>query len=499
MKVVKAKEMARIEQLAYQRGASEEQFMLRAGEGIAEATQRSVGRYHLKPNICLLCGRGNNGGDAYVAGAILIEGGFHVTAISLAPLKETTLLSQKQSHRFAAAGGEITVVERAEEINFGETELILDGILGTGFRGQVEGLYLQAIKKANASGICIISIDIPSGVDGNTGEIGNIAINATETIALGLPKTGCFLGEVWNQVGKLHVVDFGLDEESVEEAEEDFILIDDHNIKPLLPPIKRTRHKYQAGYVVGLGGSPGMPGAPTLASFAALRAGAGIVRLLHPKGMEAVLSGAPYELVREGYEEGDERAILDAFARATATFVGPGIGASASTIELLKKVLPRIDKPCVIDADALTLLAAHDISLPPEAILTPHHGEMQRLLKTDEKMDLPDLLKRSQEFADRRKVTLVLKGAPTFIFHPGKTPTVCGRGDPGLATAGTGDVLTGVIAAFLAQGKAPLEAASLGVYFQAVAGEYAAEEFTSYSLIASDVIDFLPVVFEDLR
>ncbi len=498
MKVVKAKEMARIEQLAYQHGASEEAFMLCAGEGIAEVVQQCVARDHLKPKITLLCGRGNNGGDAYVAGAILLEGGFDVSAIALAPLKENTPLSQKQSQRFAGAGGHITIIKGAEEIVFGETELIIDGILGTGFRGQVEGLYLEAIKKANASKLCIISIDIPSGIDGNTGEVGNVAINAEETVALGLPKTGCFLGEVWGQVGKLHVVDFGLSEECVEQAEEDFTLIDEHKIKPLLPPVKRTRHKYQAGYVVGLGGSLGMPGAPLLASFAALRSGAGIVRLLHPQGMEAVLSGAPYELVREGYQEGNEKQILDAFARASAIFVGPGMGTSPSTVKLLEKVLPQIDKPCVIDADALTLLAAHDISLPHDAILTPHHGEMQRLLKAEGEMDFLDLLKQSQEFVDKRKVTLVLKGAPTFIFHPGKTPKVCGRGDPGLATAGTGDVLTGVIAAFLAQGKSPTEAASLGVYFQAVAGEYAAEEFTSYSVVASDVTDYLPLVFAEL-
>ncbi|NGX54737.1 MAG: Bifunctional NAD(P)H-hydrate repair enzyme Nnr [Chlamydiae bacterium] len=493
MKVVTAKEMARIEQLAYQHGSNEEAFMNQAGVGISVLIQQCVAHYHLKPKIMLLCGRGNNGGDAYAAGKELLNGGFEVQAIALAPIKESSPLCQLQSKRFKEAGGKIRYIDKAGEISFDDAELLVDGILGTGFRGSVEGLYFSAIERANISGLPIVAIDIPSGINGNTGEVEKIAIHASETIFLGLPKTGCFLGEAWNFVGKVHVYDFGLGEEFIEQAEEDFILLDDNNVDPFLPEIVRTRHKYQAGYVVGVGGSPGMPGAPILTSYAALRAGAGIVRLLHPHGMRAELAGAPYELIREGFK--DENDILAALPRASAVFVGPGIGTSSEAEKLLTQLLPKIDKPCVIDAEALTILAKHPIDLPPQTVMTPHHGEMFRLLGVTEELPITELITRCHEYAEKKKITLVLKGAPTIIFHPGKVPHICSRGDPGMATAGSGDVLTGIIAAFLAQQCTPFEAAAIGVYFHGLAGEIAAQDLSSYSMVASDITDALSEVF----
>lgn len=498
MRVVQAKEMGRIEHLAYEQGASELDFMNRAGEGVAETVQGFIARYHLKPVITLLCGRGNNAGDAYVAGKILHEGGFQVHALAFAPFEESSPLCQAQSKRFVETGGTIEYINEKSQISFCDSEVLLDGILGTGFHGEVKGLLREAIECANESGIPIVSIDIPSGIDGNTGEIGGIAIKAKETVFLGLPKTGCFIGEAWNYVGKVHVHDFGLARQFIEKAKADFILISETMVKKGLPPIVRNRHKYQAGYVVGLGGSPGMPGAPILSSYAALRSGAGIVRLLHPAGMEGELAAAPYEVIRQGYEEGDHASILKAMEKAAAVFVGPGIGTSEATLQLLQNVLPHIKQPCVIDAEALTLIAHHEISLPRVTVMTPHHGEMKRLLGIEEEISFPQLLSKSQEYANRQSVTLVLKGAPTFICHPGQIPHLCSRGDPGMATAGSGDVLTGIIAAFLSQVHDPLKAALLGVYFHALAGEYASGELTPYCLVASDITEALPFVFSGL-
>lgn len=499
MKVVKAKEMGRIEKLAYDQGASEEGFMNKAGEGVAELVRSFIARHHLKPIITLLCGKGNNAGDAYVAGTNLKNGGFHVHALAFSSFEDGSRLCKLQSERFVKAGGTIEYIQKGDRISFCESEVLVDGILGTGFHGEVKGLYREAIEHANKSRIPILSIDIPSGIDGNTGAVGGVAIQAAETIFLGLPKKGCFIGEAWNYTGKIHVHDFGLETTYSDQAETDFQLIDDSLIEAYFPPIVRTRHKYQAGYVVGLGGSPGMPGAPIMASFAALRSGAGIVRLLHPKGMEAELAFAPYEVIRQGYREGDVQAILDAFSRASAVFIGPGLGTSQAALDLLKKVMPEVDKPCVVDAEALTLIARHDISLPSQIIMTPHHGEMKRLLGVEGEIDFIELLEKSSDYAEKRGVTLVLKGAPTFILHPGEKPYLCARGDPGMATAGSGDVLTGVIAAFLAQVHDPLKAALLGVQFHALAGEYAAEELTSYCMAATDITEALPAVFVDYR
>ena len=496
MKIITAQEMGRIERLAYEGGASEEQFMESAGMGVAQAAHDLVATLHLKPNITFVCGSGNNAGDAYVAGRILREKGFDVQAIALAPFDQSSPLCQLQSRRFVKGGGKISYIQEMTPHLFGKAELLVDGILGTGFHGEVKGLLKEVVEKINDSGIPVLSIDIPSGIDGTTGAMGGVAIQAFETLFLGLPKKGCFSPEVWDFVGNIRVLDFGLGQTYIDAAQTSYILIDDVLIRSILPKICRTRHKYEAGYVVGLGGSEGMPGAPIMSSFAALRAGAGIVRLLHPKKMEAELVSAPFEVIRQGYSEGDFSTILAAMNRASAIFVGPGMGTSPMALAILQGILPHLQKPCVIDAEALTLLAEHDIPLCAQIIMTPHHGEMKRLLQATKELSFKELLAQAQAYVEHKQVTLVLKGAPTFVLHPGSPPYVCAHGDPGMATAGSGDVLTGIIAAFLAQTHDPLKSALLGVHFHSLAGEYAAKQWTSYSMVATDITVALPLVFK---
>ena len=495
MKIVTVQEMTRIERLAYENGASEEEFMESAGMGVAEAAQRIVAKLHLKPYITLVCGPGNNAGDAYVAGRILRKGGFNVQAIALAPFVKSSPLCQLQSCRFESGGGKISYIKEMTPCFFGNAELLVDGILGTGFHGEVKGLLKEAIEKVNGSGLPVLSIDIPSGIDGTTGAIGGSAVRAFETLFLGLPKTGCFSQDVWDLVGNVRVHNFGLDQKYIDAAETSYVLIDDAWVRSILPKICRTRHKYEAGYVVGLGGSIGMPGAPVMSSFAALRAGAGIVRLLHPAGMEAELASTPFEVIRQGYSEGDLSTIVAAMDRASAVFIGPGMGTGPEALAVLQGVLPHLQKPCVIDADALTLLAEHDIPLPAQTLMTPHHGEMKRLLQAPKDLSFKELLAQTQAYVQRKNVTLVLKGAPTFVLHPGGTPYVCAHGDPGMATAGSGDVLTGILAAFLAQTQDLLKSALLGVQFHGLAGELAAQQWTSYSMVATDITAALPLVF----
>lgn len=495
MKVVTASEMARIESASYKEGAVEEEFMNTAGSEVAGVVQHFIAKHHLEPHILILCGKGNNAGDAYVAATLLLSGGFKVEAYALFSMEECSRLCQLQAKRFLNQGGIIHCIASAEEIDFSKGELVVDGLLGTGFKGPLMGILRSTIEKANQSQLPIIAIDIPSGVNGTTGEV-DCAIYAQETVFLGLAKSGCFLPSAWEHVGRLHVRNFGLKEQYVREAKEEFHLLEEDEIKLALPPIKRTRHKYEAGYVVGLGGSLGMPGAPILTALAALKSGAGIVRLLHPQGMEAELSGAPYEVIREGYV--GTASILEAMERAAALFIGPGIGIEKKTGQLLKTVLERIEKPCVIDAEALTLIAELDIAIPKDAVLTPHVGECRRLLKIAKEDNFSELLQKCQLYVEEKEVTLVLKGSPTFIFQKGLSPFISPLGSPGMATAGSGDVLTGMIAAFLAQGKMPLQAAILGVYIHGMAGEYAAEEKTSYSMVASDIIASLPNVFKTL-
>lgn len=239
-----------------------------------------------------------------------------------------------------------------------------------------------------------------------------------------------------------------------------------------------------------------MPGAALLSSLSALRGGAGIVKLLHPEGMQAELSNAPYELIKVPYNPDDVEKISELFDKASALFIGPGIGRSSETKNLLSQLFPQIKKPCVIDADALTLVAEGELSLPEHALITPHMGEMLRLLqiKPPQPLNL-SFLRVCQSYAEEQRITLILKGGPTFIFHPDTPLHVCPAGDPGMATAGSGDVLTGLLGALLAQGLTPHHAALLGVYIHGLAGEHAALEITSYCVTASDILFYFPEGF----
>lgn len=495
MKVVTAKEMMRVEKLAYEQGESEEKFMHSAGIGIAAWVQGFVRSHNLKPIVTLLCGSGNNAGDAYVAGKLLRQSGFKVYVFALSPFASSTPLCQVECNRFIQDGGSVEYVDEKSLIDFRDSEVLLDGILGTGFHGELSHIFKHAIESANKSGLPILSIDIPSGVNGTTGEVASGAIVAKETLFLGLPKTGCFIGDSWNFVGTVRNYNFGLNEKYINQAKADFNLIEDQLIRAVFPRMSRNRHKYQAGYVVGFGGSIDMPGASIMASLASLRSGAGIVRLIHPSGMESTLSSAPYEIVRQGYEDDDLEKVFHEVGRASSIFVGPGMGVNKKSEEFLKRLLPQIKVPCVIDADALTIISHGKIKFPETTIITPHHGEMMRLLKMENKISVSELLKKSQDYVERHKIICVLKGSPTFVLSPKNSPYLCSRGDPGMATAGCGDVLTGMIASFLAQKCEPINAAVVGVQLHAMAGENAAKKYTSYCMVATDIIDSLPSVF----
>ncbi len=496
MKIVTPKEMARIEGLAYAAGSSEVDFMEAAGKGIAERVQVFVEAHQRSKEVLLLCGHGNNAGDAYVAGHYLLAVGYQVKAVLGKPIEQSRPLCRQNHDRFLENGGQVFPYEPGTPMPVPEHGVILDGLFGTGFYGSLREPFASLVHAANSSHVPIIAIDIPSGLDGESGLAGGPVIKASETIYLGLPKNGFFLGEGWNHVGQLSYVDFGLPDRFIEQATSTLWLPTPAQLCGLLPEISRDRHKYQTGLVVGLAGSPGMPGAAILSICAALRGGAGIVRLLHPDGMQAEMSSCPPEIIRLPYSVQNVSAVVEALNAASASYVGPGMGRSPIAQVLMELVLPQINKPCVIDADALYLLSHTHVELPERTVLTPHRGEMARLLHMEgyPRVTL-DFLKCCQEYAESRHVTLVLKGGPGFIFHPRVPIFVNVFGDPGMATAGSGDVLTGLIAALLAQGLSTQAAALLGVYLHAKAGEWAAKQKTSHCIIASDIMAGFPAAY----
>jgi NAD(P)H-hydrate epimerase len=460
-KIVSAKEMQKLDKTS----PNPEALMDNAADAIVSAIDESI------KTILLLVGKGNNGADALTAGTLLLRQKRRVFAMLLYPTQQLSPLCKARLQSFKKAGGTLFSSQ--------PFSLIIDGIVGTGFHGTPDLPMTKAIEWANSQDTPILAIDIPSGLDGTTGEVASVAIKATFTCSLGLPKIGFFIHQGWNHVGKLLNCDIGLD---LTQAKPTALLLQEQSLK--LPPLLRTQHKYQAGYVLGIGGSLEMPGAPALSSLAALRSGAGIIRLFthadmprYPLAPEVICETIHFE------------KILKEMERADALFIGPGLGRTESTQKFLQKLLPLLTKPTVIDGDAL-----YNLSPPQGSILTPHQGEMIHLLN-----GASPTLKNCSQYVEKHQVALVLKGAPTFIFYPGKLPLIITAGDPGMATAGSGDVLTGIIAALLAKKMTPSSALALAVYLHGKTGELAAQDNTSYSLIASDLIAYLPEAFLHLN
>jgi len=386
IKVVSGKEMARIEKEAIQKGADERAFMQKAGEGVFKRVLHFLQKNPHTKTVTLLVGKGNNGGDAYVSGLYLLEKNIPVQAYHVAEFSESSNLCQENGKKFLEKGGKITFLENMKDLVFEKNTLIVDGLLGTGFKGDLKEDLLHIIEKIDQSALQVFSIDIPSGLDGSTGKVSTSAISAYETIFLGLAKIGFFIEDGYNHIGKLSRVNFGLSEEYIFQAKEEAYLIDEEFLQKVLPPLKRVRHKYQAGYVLGASGSKGMMGAVKLGGLAALRSGCGIVRLFYPEDAEEDMENAPLELISEKW---DEKRFLEELKRAKAVFVGPGMGKSLEKEKVFRFVISHVDKPLVIDADGLYFLSKNlNLKLPKYTIITPHHQEMQRLLGEEKIKDI---------------------------------------------------------------------------------------------------------------
>lgn len=486
-KVISAREMTRIEKKSFAEGQDPKQYMLTAGKALADATCTFIEKEKKKEQISLLIGKGNNGGDAFTAGVFLLEKGYAVNAFHLFKEDECSELSQVMRRAFLEAGGEVYYPKSLDDLAFYSHGIILDGLLGTGFTGAVEDFLLEVIEHVNTLSIPVISIDIPSGVNGNTGEVLSSAINASLTVCLGMPKIGVYVGKGYGHSGSIITKDFGMPYHYLDSATPLAYTVDVEKVKLCLPKEDVQQHKYQAGYVLTLAGSVGMSGAAFLSSMASLRAGAGIVRLFHPREME--LDSKPWEVIAEVFSFD---RIIDESTRAGCVVFGPGAGTNSLSLELLTS----LTVPTVVDADGLSYVmdAMSDCMQP--LVLTPHRGELRHLIQDLCGHDVA-LIERCQEFVEENDVTLVVKGAPTLLFHQGREPILLPVGNPGMATAGTGDVLSGIIGALIAGGLAPYEAALAGVTLHGMAGDKAMQTSGARSLIASDLLQGLCAVLKE--
>jgi hydroxyethylthiazole kinase-like uncharacterized protein yjeF len=492
--VLTASEMRAIDAEAIKRHVKGATLMERAGAAVASGI---AGRAEKKRALAVIvCGKGNNGGDGFVVARILKRQGWRVRTYLVgraAEVKGDALLNLKRLKRQGTTVTQLGESARKSQppksfhADLQKADVVVDAIFGTGFEGEPRGLAAEVIEAINAqrhrSGTPVFAVDIPSGVDATSGKA-RLAVRADFTVTMGLPKRGHFLFPGKQLAGDLIVADIGIPREVVEmmTAGASVEIADRSDIRDALPERAPDAHKWSCGHVVGICGSAGLTGAAALASISALRAGAGLVTLAIPQSLNDIMEVKLTEVMTVPVDETPERSLsmgalgslLALSARATCVAVGPGLSQNEETQEVVRALVARLDRPCVLDADGINAFAGRADLLAGPAIplvITPHAGEAARLFGVAKSKIAARPIEFAREKARDLGLVFLLKGAPTVIAGPGGEAFINTTGNEGLATAGSGDVLTGIIAGLLAQGAPALDAACCGAYIHGLCGD----------------------------
>lgn len=508
MKIVTAHQMRELDRRTIQEaGVPGKTLMERAGAGVVSAMEETFGDLKGK-TVTIFCGKGNNGGDGFVVARLLRQKRSTVQVCLLAHTRDLKGDAKLMYQRFVKGASRSTVLSAPSPDHVHrltrDSHVLVDALLGTGTSSPIAGPYHETIQAMNASETNTVAVDLPSGIDADTGATLGAAVHADLTVTFGNPKLGLFLGAGIDHVGRLHCVDIGIPNQYVEDLHLPIELLTAATIRPWLPKRPASSHKGTFGHVGIIAGSSGKSGAAALAAKAALRVGAGLVTVATPAGVQASVGSGLPEVMTLPLPETAEHTLsrqalpqLQTFLQSrTAIGIGPGLSTHAETAGVIRTLIAQCDRPIVIDADALNALAGHTNllrSCPISPILTPHPGEMARLLGESTTATVNhNRLDIAQDFARTHASIVVLKGARTIIAHPHGSTAITPTGNPGMATAGTGDVLTGILTGLLAQGISPWEAAQSGVYLHGFAGDLAAQAYGYPSLMAGDLLNYLP-------
>lgn len=490
--LLEAGEMREVDRWAItERKLAVETLMERAGEGLAGVIARRApaGR------VAVVCGKGNNGGDGVVAARLLRQAGRDVDVLLVWPAEWMGEDAQAQLKKLP---GPAPVPFEAGRLN--KAHVIVDCLLGTGSSGSPREPADKVIEEMDAARAPVIAADIPSGVDATTGEVAGPAVRCVATATFHKAKVGVWVRPGKGYAGDVEVVDIGIPRGGPASPEAGLIT---SGVLREVPRRTATSTKFTSGNVFIIGGSRGLTGAPSMAALAAMRAGAGYVTVGAPASLELSFTVRLLEAMMVGLpEDGDGHLdstavepVLKAVGRADTVVLGPGLSKDPDAQALARAVVPRIDVPLVIDADGLNALAGHlevVAQRPWPTVLTPHAGELGRLLEVDSSEIERARLRHVREAAARAKAFVVLKGDDTLVASPDGRVAISRGAAPGLATAGTGDVLAGVIGAMLAKGMPVAQGACAGVYAHLRAGQLAAAPQGPDGVIASDVIAALP-------
>ncbi|HEY7534754.1 MAG TPA: NAD(P)H-hydrate dehydratase [Thermodesulfobacteriota bacterium] len=479
-------------------------LMENAGRGVARVV---LEEFPNVKSVAIFAGAGNNGGDGFVVARHLIQKGLDVTTyLTIDPKKyKGDALTNYESLR--KIGGDIVRLNNGLNAYKGG-DLIIDAVFGTGLDRGVEGFYREVIDFINTRPVPRVAVDIPSGLDSNTGFPLGASVKADITVTFVLPKTGLVIYPGVDYAGKVYLVDITTPKSLEKDVPFEFITHKD--INGILKPRHPDTHKGTYGHLMILAGSPGKTGAATLAALGALRVGTGLVTVGVPKSLNPIMEGKITEAMTEPLPETEsvtlgrvsiKAALKTMSSRKTALAIGPGISTTTDTGEFLFEVLRSSSIPTVVDADGITLIAQKlkilkELKCP--LVLTPHPGEMSRLIgKTGEEIQR-NRIGVARDFSSMYNVYTVLKGTRTVVSTPDGKVFINSTGNAGMASGGMGDVLTGVIGGFLAQGYNPADACNLAVFAHGLAGDIAARRRGQAGIIAGDVADILPETLNEI-
>lgn len=486
-------------------------LMERASRAVADKIRS---RWSIDTPIKIFAGPGNNGGDALAIARMLGETNYKVcvylfnTSDNLSAdcqINKQRLLDFQDVKQNTMGVRNVELVEVKSQFTppkLEEGDLVVDGLFGTGLSRPLNGGFASVVKYINSSPATVVSIDVPSGLmcEDNTYNVMNHIVKANYTFTLQYPKLSFFFAENEQYVGEWEVLDIGVKDPMTEETHSPYYFTEQADLLPLLKSRSKFAHKGSVGHALLIAGKRGMAGAAILAARACMRSGAGKLTVRVPEHNVRIMQEAVPEAILN--IDVDQNCFSQSFdtSEFDAMAIGPGIGTSSYTVQAFIEQVSMTKCPMVIDADALNILGSHRgwiTQLPRRCILTPHKKELFGLISTTR--NSYEELERTRELAARQQVYIVIKGAYSAIVTPEGNVYFNSTGNPGMATAGAGDVLTGVLVSLLAQGYVPEVAARLGVYLHGLAGDLAAENLSYEGLISSDLVEYLPKSFKTLR
>ncbi|WP_408955557.1 NAD(P)H-hydrate dehydratase [Natroniella sp. ANB-PHB2] len=514
MKVVTGVEMKEIDRKTIEEvGIPGTVLMERAGMKVAAEATNLLGQV-VKSEVIILAGCGNNGGDGFVVSRLLAGEGIKVKTILLGQRDKVGGDAKVNLDILDSLNLSVIEIKAEEELtslkeDLEQADLIVDSLLGTGITGELRGLYPDLIQLINQLITPVLAVDIPSGVEAGTAKVRSVAVKAKRTVTFGLPKIGTILYPGREYVGDLKVVDIGLPKQVIVEQELTTELITAEFVKQNLAVRKQNTHKGNYGRLLVVAGSQGMTGAAMLTAQASLKVGAGLVTVGAPSSLNPILESRLVEAMTYPLAETEqailalkaEQQIEELLSDKDLLAIGPGLGQGEQLTTLIHNLLKSVDIPLVIDADGLNAIQDLELLAKREAltILTPHPGELARMLDLTVGQIEEDRIGLARKLARQYQVLLVLKGAQTVVATPTGQVYVNLTGNAGLATGGSGDFLTGMIAGLAVQGLEEVTATIIAVYLHGLAADLAKDKLTEYSLVPTDLLDYLPEAIKKIR